>query len=91
MAWTIEFEPHARKELDALGSEPAARIVRTLETRIATLHDARTIGEPLAGTWSGYWRYRVGDYRIIARIEDERLTILVVRIAHRREAYRRSR
>lgn len=89
MAWTIEFERHARKELDGPGREAAARIVRTLETRIASLADARTVGDPLAGSWSGYWRYRFGDYRIIARIEDERVTIVVVRAAHRREAYRR--
>lgn len=89
MAWTIEFERNARKELESLGREAAARIVRTLETRIANLADARAIGDSLAGSWSGYWRYRFGDYRIIARIEDERVTIVVVRVAHRREAYRR--
>ncbi len=88
MAWRIEFEPQARKELDRLGSEASARIVRTIRTRVANLEDARSIGEPLAGTWSGYWRYRFGDYRVIARIDDERLMILVVRVAHRREAYR---
>ncbi|HZF42960.1 MAG TPA: type II toxin-antitoxin system RelE/ParE family toxin [Sphingomonadaceae bacterium] len=89
MAWAIEFERHAQKELEGLGRETAARIVRTLETRIASLADARAIGNPLSGEWSGYWRYRFGDYRVIARIEDERVTIIVVRVAHRREAYRR--
>lgn len=88
MAWAIEFEPHALKELKALGTPAAARVIATLETRIATLDDARQLGQPLAGTWSGYWRYRIGDHRVIARIEDERLTILIVRVAHRREAYR---
>lgn len=87
MAWAIEFEPNALKELKALGA-PAARILATLETRIATLDDARRLGQPLAGAWSGYWRYRMGDHRVIARIEDERLTILIVRVAHRKEAYR---
>ena len=88
MAWTIEFEPTALKELKKLGKEPARRIVQTLRTRIAPLDDPRTIGSALVGDWTGYWRYRIGDYRIVAKIADERLIITVVRIAHRREVYR---
>ncbi len=88
MAWTIEFEPTALKELHKLGLEPKRRIARTLEQRIATLDDPRSLGTALVGEWSGYWRYRIGDYRVIARIEDERVVILVVRVAHRREVYR---
>ena len=88
MAWAIEFEPNALKELKKLGREPARRIVGTLEDRIATLDDPRTLGAPLTGDRAGYWRWRIGDYRVVARIEDERITILVVRLAHRREVYR---
>lgn len=88
MAWAIEFHPEAAKELKKLGRKPAARIVKTLETRIAPLDDPRRLGAPLKGEHEGYWRWRIGDYRVIARIEDERITILVVRVAHRREAYR---
>jgi mRNA interferase RelE/StbE len=88
LAWAIEFHPEAAKELKKLGREAAARIVRTLEERIAPLDDPRTLGAPLHGEHQGYWRWRMGDYRVIARIEDERITILVVRVAHRREAYR---
>lgn len=71
-----------------LDSVVARRIVRTLETRIAAIADPRTLGAALKGEHEGYWRWRIGDYRVIARIEDARITILVVRIAHRREAYR---
>ena len=88
MAWAIEFHPDAAKELKKLGRKAAARIVETLETRIASLDDPRTLGAPLKGEHEGYWRWRIGDYRVIARIEDEKITILVVRVAHRREAYR---
>lgn len=88
MAWAIEFHPDAAKELKKLGRKAAARIVKTLETRIAPLDDPRTLGAPLKGEHEGYWRWRIGDYRVIARIEDRRITILVVRVAHRREAYR---
>lgn len=88
MAWTIEFLPEAAKELKALGRPAAARIIRTLEQRIAPLSDPRMLGKPLTGDLAGYWRWRVGDYRVVARIEDQRITIIVVRIAHRSKAYR---
>ena len=88
MAWRIEFVPQAAKELKKLGRAEAARIVRALEQRIAPLDDPRALGAPLKGEHEGFWRWRVGDYRIVARIEDERVLILVVRVAHRREVYR---
>lgn len=88
MAWKIEFVPAAAKELRALDRTSAARIVRTLEERIAASDDPRSLGGALVGEHAGFWRWRIGDYRVIARIEDERVTILVVRVAHRREVYR---
>ena len=89
MAWRIEFVPAAAKELKKLGRTEAARIIATLETRIAVLDDPRTLGSALTGELGGLWRWRIGDYRVVARIEDERITILVVRVGHRREVYRR--
>ena len=88
MAWTIEFLPDAVKELKKLDRSVARRIITTLEERIATLDDPRTLGSALTGDHAGYWRWRVGDYRVVARIEDERVVIIVVRVAHRREGYR---
>lgn len=88
MAWTIEFLPDAVKELKKLDRSVARRIITTLEERIATLDDPRTLGSALTGDHAGYWRWRVGDYRVVARIEDERVVIIVVRVAHRREVYR---
>jgi mRNA interferase RelE/StbE len=88
VSWLIEFHPDAAKELKKLDRAVAARIVRTLETRIAPLDDPRSVGAPLKGEHEGYWRWRIGDYRVVARIEAERITILVVRVAHRREVSR---
>lgn len=88
MPWRIEFHPDAAKELKKLDRAISARIVKTLETRIAPLDDPRTLGAPLKGEHEGYWRWRIGDYRVVARIEDELITILVIQIAHRREVYR---
>lgn len=76
------------KELKKLDRKAAARILSTLETRIARLEDPRSLGAALKGTHEGNWRWRIGDYRVIARLEDARITILIVRVAHRKEAYR---
>lgn len=88
MAWQIEFLPEAAKELRKLDRTAAARILKTLEQRIAVLDDPRTLGSALTGDHAGYWRWRIGDYRLIAQIEDERVTVLEVRVAHRRAVYR---
>lgn len=88
MAWTIEFLPEAAKELKKLDRTAAARIIKTLEQRIAVLDDPRALGTALVGDHAGYWRWRIGEYRVVARIEDDRVVILVVRVAHRREVYR---
>ena len=89
MAWRIEFERAAARELDKLGPQSAARILRFLRDRIAPLDDARSIGQALKGDRFGeFWRYRIGDYRVIARIDDAAALILVLRIGHRREVYR---
>jgi mRNA interferase RelE/StbE len=88
LAWRIEFLPAAEKELAKLGRAEAKRIIHTLKTRIAARDDPRQLGSALGGELGGLWRWRIGDYRVIARIEEERITILVVRVAHRREVYR---
>ena len=88
MAWAIEFLPEAAKDLKKLNRTVAARIISTLEDRIAVLDNPREIGSALTGDHAGYWRWRIGDYRVVSRIEDARITVLVVRIAHRREVYR---
>jgi mRNA interferase RelE/StbE len=87
LAWTIEVSDHARKQAKKLSKRDADRITRSLQ-EIAALHDPRQRGHGLVGHYAGHWRYRVGDYRIIAKIEDGRLVIVVIAIGHRREVYR---
>ena len=89
MAWRIEFVPAAAKELNGLGMPQASRIVKFLSTRLSKLDDPRSVGEALRGRLGQLWKYRIGDYRIIADIQDKVLVILVVRIGHRREVYKR--
>lgn len=89
MVWRVELSSLAQKNLDQLDPQLAKRILLFLRDRVATLDDPRSIGDALKGTKLGeFWKYRVGDYRIIARIEDGALCILVVRVGNRREVYR---
>jgi mRNA interferase RelE/StbE len=89
MAWKIELDPGAERELSKLDPPVARRILGFLHDRLATLEDPRSIGEALKGSTLGaFWKYRVGDYRIIASIEDNEVCILVVRIGNRRDVYR---
>ncbi len=88
MAWKIEFLPQAEKDLEALDRQTIRRILKFLESRIKPLDDPRTIGEPLKGPELGkYWRYRIGDYRLICKIEDRRLFVIVVKVGHRKNVY----
>ena len=89
MAWNVEVSPRAQRQLDELDKPVARRISKFLYERIGKLNDPRQIGEPLQGTLSELWRYRVGEYRIICSLEHERLVVLVLRIGHRREVYKR--
>lgn len=89
MAWRIEFERTAERELDKLGHEAARRILCFLRDRLAPLDDPRSVGEALRGGRLGaLWRYRVGDYRVIAHIDDSTVRILVARVGHGRDVYR---
>lgn len=88
MAWTVEFDPRALNELEKLDRIAQKRIVRFLEERIPSRANPRDLGKALSGDKAGLWRYRVGDYRVICHIEDQTEAVLVLRIAHRREAYR---
>jgi mRNA interferase RelE/StbE len=89
MAWRIEFAEAADRELAKLDPQIARRILKVLRERIAPADDPRSIGEALKGSKLGeFWKYRVGDYRLICSIEDQVLRILVLRIGHRKEVYR---
>lgn len=89
MAWRIELSGGARKALDHLDKPTVHHILRFLHERVASAEHPRALGKPLQGSRIGHlWRYRVGDYRIIADLQDHILTVLVVRIGHRREVYR---
>ena len=90
MAWLIKFDDKAKKDLAAIDKAAAKRITKFLRERVSQLDDPRSIGEALKGSTLGaFWKYRVGDYRIISDIEDGALRVLVVRIGNRSDVYRR--
>ncbi len=89
MAWRIEFDPAAARELSRLDPPTAKRILRFLRERVAPAANPRALGAALKGARLGaFWKNRVGDYRLIARIEDRDLLVLVLRVGNRRDIYR---
>jgi mRNA interferase RelE/StbE len=86
-AWTVEFDERARRELRKLDSKTQREILRYLRERIAGSADPRQFGKALRMNLAGLWRYRVGNYRLICRLEDYRLVVLVLKVGHRSEVY----
>ncbi len=88
MAWTIEYTGTAKSQLRKLDRQMARRIVDFMDERIAGLEDPRSTGKALSGPLGDFWRYRVGDCRLICDIQDGALRVLVVQVGNRREVYR---
>lgn len=89
LVWTINYTESARKQLRKLDKQTAGRILDFMDERIAPQEDPRNTGKALTGPMLGaYWRYRIGDYRIICDIQDSALCVLVIEIGNRREVYR---
>ena len=85
----IEFDPDALKELKKLDRPIQQRLVGFLKERVAPLKNPRSIGEALTGAALGnYWKYRVGDWRIVCDIQDDKVVVRVLRIGNRKEIYR---
>lgn len=89
MPWTIKYTESAQRQLKKLDKSAALRVLDYMDERIGTLADPRSAGKNLVGPRMGsYWRYRVGDLRVICDIQDQTVVILVIEIGHRREVYR---
>lgn len=89
MGYEVEFDPAALADLKKLDRPVQQRLIGFLKQRVAVLDNPRDIGEALAGPKLGiYWKYRVGDWRIICDIQDRRIVVRVLRIGNRREVYR---
>lgn len=86
--WKISFSPAAERALGKLDKTAQGEIIQYLSKRIATSENPRRFGKALTHGLAGLWRYRVRDYRIVCRIEDNEIRVLVLGIGHRKEIYR---
>jgi len=88
LAWTIDYADSALKELRKLDRKQARRILDFMDTRIAVLDNPRDRGKALAGPLGALWRFRVGRYRVICDMQNATLTVLVIKVSKRENAYR---
>ena len=88
MAWTVEVSDFAERQFRKLDRPVRDRLLDYLYDRIEGCKNPRHFGEPLKGEMAGLWRYRVGDYRIICKLEDSRLLVVALAVGHRRAIYR---
>jgi mRNA interferase RelE/StbE len=89
LAWRIEVSETAEKQLAKLDKPVAKRLRSFLVERLAPLDDPRSIGQALRGSELGeFWKYRVGDWRLVCQIKDAKILITVIRLGNRREVYR---
>ena len=84
----VEFSDRALKSLKKLDKFTATLITAWIKKNLEGCADPRQLGKPLVASRSGEWRYRVGDYRILAEIQDSRLIVFLLNIGHRRHVYR---
>ncbi len=89
MAWTIEISDVAERQLRKLDRSIQKRILDWLDDRIEGCKNPRHFGEPLKGDRAGFWRYRIGSYRVLCDIKDEQVLVLILTIGHRRQVYQR--
>lgn len=87
--WKVQISDRALKELKKLDPVNIEMLLTYLETRIEGSTDPRRYGEPLKGNLGGYWRYRIGQYRILCELADEIVAVYVVTVGHRRQIYSR--
>ncbi len=87
MTWKVEYLASAARNFRKIDPQHRRRIRAYLEERVVSLEHPRQLGKALKGELNEFWRYRVGDYRVICQIQDDRLVVLVVRAAHRKDVY----
>ena len=91
MKYTVNYERKARKQLSKMDSSVSKKIYAWVDKHLEGCDNPRALGKALTGNWAGYWRYRVGDYRLIADIQDDKIIIVIAEVAHRKEIYKEAR
>lgn len=88
MKYKVEFSEQGKKDLKKLDISIQKIILKWIKKNLLECENPRVHGKSLVGNLRGYWRYRVGNYRILCDIQDEKITILVLEIGHRRDIYK---
>ena len=88
MNWSVKVNDKIKKKLAKLDPQNRDRIVDFLVNTLPNLNNPRQLGQALQGNLQGYWRYRVGDYRILCEIIDNQMIVYAIEVGHRREVYR---
>lgn len=88
MSWELQFLPRAHKQLSKLDRQVAQRILKELE-KLTTFDNPEKHCKALTGNYTGYWRYRAGDYRVIVDFDRGRLVIMALEISHRSQVYKK--
>lgn len=87
MIWKLNYSDKARKQLRKLGETQRAIVLSWLDKNIDGCENPRVHGKGLTGDRSGEWRYRIGDYRVLCDIQEEKLVVLAFNIGHRSKVY----
>lgn len=88
MKWRVTVKKKVTKALSKMDVRDSTKILKFIHETLSTLENPRQSGKSLNGNLTGYWRYRVGDFRLVCEIHDDELMIVAVDIGHRREIYR---
>jgi mRNA interferase RelE/StbE len=87
LTWKIEWDDRARKELRKLDKTIQKKILRYCRTHIEECDNPKQYALPMSGNKRGFWRYRIGSYRLVCDIEGANFIVLVLRVGHRKEIY----
>ena len=87
MNYSVKYKKSALKKLNNLDAPIRERIKNWIDTNLVGCENPRLHGKALHGEWHDFWRYRVGEYRIVAQIQDDKIIIFVVKIDKRGEIY----
>jgi addiction module toxin, relE/stbE family len=86
--YKVVFDDKIKKDLKKLDTQTLKALFNWIEKNLQNTTEPRLKGKALTGNKKGYWRYRIGDYRLITRIEDKKLLIIAINFKHRREVYK---
>ena len=88
MKYTVDYDRKAKKQLDKMDLSVSEKIYDWINKHLEGCNNPRAFGKALKGNCKGYWRYRVGDYRIIADIQDSKIVIIITDVGHRGNVYK---